>query len=246
MRVLVTRPRHQSEQLIHALETKGYTADLLPLLEIQPAVFSSSGRQDIVEKLDNADKVIAVSANAANLSLPLLSECISADSEKLFDLFAIGPSTAKVLEQEGYQVKIPEGEYNSESLLELSVFAQIENQRIALLCGRGGRDYMEQILAERGAQIDRIELYTRIPITDNKINSEQLSEPDVMTAMSGDTVEALESVLNDSDLLDWKKIPLVVPGKRVADIAFERGFTKVLSSKKPTTESLLDVLVELE
>lgn len=243
MRVLVTRPRHQSEQLINALEAKGHSAALWPLLDIEPVIYTNMKRQNVIEKLQCADKLIVVSANASNLALPLLLACIETDSDKLF---AIGPSTAKVIEQEGYKAKIPEGEYNSESLLELPAFSHIENQKIIVLCGKGGRDYLEQRLREKGAQVERVELYTRVLIPDNKIDTRVLSKPDVLTAMSGDTAAALDGVLVSSGLKDWKNIPLIVPGKRVAGIAFEKGFTKVLCSTKPTTESLLDVLVELE
>lgn len=246
MRILVTRPRHQSEQLIRALENRGHSVDLLPLLNIEPVIFDAAERQNIIDRLARSSKLISVSANASDLAVPLLSELFRANSESNYELFAIGPSTASVLEKEGYKVQMPEGEYNSEALLELSAFNQINGQKISLLCGQGGRDYLQQKLSAKGAQVERIELYRRTPITDTRIDAKVLSRPEVLTAMSGDTVEALDSVLLDSNLPDWKKMPLIVPGKRVADIAFERGFTEVLCSQKPTTESLLDVLVELE
>lgn len=237
MRVLVTRPRHQSEKLLHALDKRGYQSDFLPLLQIVPFELSAADRLSIRKIIESVDKVIAVSANAAELGLGYLGP----PGEK--QLFAIGSATASVLKAEGYSVKVPEGDYNSESLLALADFEQVKGERIAILCGCGGRDYLELKLAEKQAHIDRIELYQRQPIKHRQI---QLNRPDVLTAMSGDTAQALANALVDSGLADWQAIPILVPSERVSTIAYESGFTKILAAPKPTTESLLDLLVELE
>ena len=242
MRVLVTRPRHQSEHLIQALESQGHTADLFPLLEIQPLAYSDEQQKSLLSLLADAEKIIAVSANAAQLVLPLLA---TMETPLGKPLFGIGPGTARVLEQQGYSVKIPEDEYNSESLLALPEFSDIERQKVVMLCGMGGRDYLQQNLVERGAEVERLELYRRIPLPNNQIDQSLLAEPEVLTAMSGDTVEALNSVLKQSGLEAWKSKPLIVPGRRVADIASDCGFSQVLSSTKPTTESLMQVLGSL-
>lgn len=242
MRVLITRPRHQSEKLLQALEARGYTADLLPLLEIVPLEFSETDKESILGTLSSADKIISVSANASELLQPLLAKL--SKSDKAF--FAIGPATAKILESVSCSVQIPETDYNSESLLALPEFEEIENQRIVLLCGKGGRDYLELMLAKSGAKVERIELYTRKALKPEQVDLASLGKPDVLTAMSGDTAKALADSLDNSGFPDWKTIPIIVPGDRVAEIAFESGFTKVLAALKPTTESLLDALVELE
>ena len=242
MRVLVTRPRHQSEHLVQALESRGHTAELFPLLEIQPLSYSDEQQKSWISALADADKIIAVSANAATLVLPLLAAVQPPLSKPLF---AIGPGTARVLEQQGYRVTTAEGEYNSESLLALPAFSAIERQNLVMLCGVGGRDYLQQNLLERGAEVERLELYRRIPLPHNPIDQNLLAEPEVLTAMSGDTVKALNRVLSQSGLDAWKSKPLIVPAGRVADIASGCGFSQVLSSTKPTTESLIQVLENL-
>ena len=243
MKVLVTRPEHQSEQLIRALESRGHQPQLLPLLEIEPLVCSDGQKRAILKKLQAADKIIAVSANAATLALPHLAEMKGAGAASLF---AIGPATATALEAGGYSASIPQSEYNSEKLLALPAFGRIEDQAIVLLCGRGGRNYLELELSGRGAGVERIELYTRTPVVKDKIDPETLAEPDILTAMSADTVAALAALLIDSSLTRWQSIPLIVPGRRVADIASAKGFSKVLVAQKPTTESLLEVLGSIE
>lgn len=242
MRVLVTRPRHQSEQLIKALESHGFEPELLPLLDIQAIRFPEASEQAFVKKLAEADKIVAVSANAAEMALPFFAQL----TEISADLFAIGPSTAAVLQAKDYVVHIPEQQqYNSEALMALPAFQQIEGQSILLLCGQGGRDYLEQSLKHGGAKVDRMELYQRVPLPDSHLGLNDIASPDVLTAMSGDTVEVLDGVLIRSGQPNWKGKPLIVPGERVAKIARDKGFTQVLASAKPTTESLLSLLQQL-
>lgn len=249
MRVLVTRPKHQSEQLLRALDAEGYEIEFLPLLDIQPVPFSPEQRQQAKKQLQLADKLIAVSANAATLALSLLEQVDGLQELSRLSgqgaLFAIGPSTAAVFEAEDYVVKIPDQQYNSETLLALDDFHQLSGQSVLLLCGQGGRDYLEQGLAEQDVRVTRLDLYKRVPLPKTEVDLERISAPDVLTAMSGDTVEALNRVLAEEHS-NWKNRPLIVPSQRVAEIAKEKGFTKVLASAKPTTESLLNILVELE
>lgn len=197
---------------------------------------------DRVQRLSTADKVIVVSANAADLALPLLA-MLSSENKDTF--FAVGPSTAGVLEAEGYQVHIPENQYSSEGLLELWPLKSVQDQTIAIVCGSGGREYLERRLYERGAVVDRIELYRRRPIAVDREAIQSMDSPDIVTAMSGDTLNALSSTLINENRQNWKNLPLIVPSQRVAEMAVESGFTKVITAAKPTAESLLDLVVEL-
>lgn len=242
MRILVTRPRNQTEQLVRMLELMGYETECLPLLDILPVTLEDSEIDRLVSDINSADKLISVSANAANASLPLLEKKTARDMP---ELFSIGPSTAAVYENVGYKVSIPESNYNSESLLELKEFSDIKNQKILIFCGQGGRDYLEQTLSERGAEVKRAELYARVPAALEKLKLESVQQPDVLTAMSGDTVTALSLALNAVGKEAWQDLPLIVPGVRVEGIARERGFTDIHPTEKPNTESLLDTLGKL-
>lgn len=252
MKVLITRPRYQSEHLIRSLKEEGYETELMPLLDINPIEYSLSDKSKWVELLRQADFIISVSANAARLSLLLLSamiESIDDESGEFKKLYAIGPATAKIFSGAGLTACVPESQYNSESLLALPDFNQLENKKVVILCGEGGRDYLEQKLNEMGAISERIELYTRIPIFYKPLDQVSNPTPDVLTAMSGDTLNALASVIdssNDFVRKKWKTLPLIVPSERVARIATERSFTKIYITAKPTSDSLLAVLGQLE
>lgn len=241
MRILVTRPKNQATQLVEELQVAGYETDCLPLLEIVPSQLSEEEETRALEMLEKCSRLIAVSANAARLALPYLKKAAFSQP-----VFCIGPSTARVLEQEGYEVRIPEGNYNSESLLSLPDFKVKSGQAVAILCGQGGRDYLEEKLAEMGASVSRIELYTRRPQAIETLEIEHLDIPDALTAMSGDTAEALARALDLTGRVEWKALPLIVPGNRVRGIAERLGFDQVIETDKPTTEGLIDTLGKMQ
>lgn len=253
MKVLITRPRYQSEHLLQELRKQGYETELLPLLDIEPIAYSEQQKQQWVQRLLQAHFIISVSANAARLAVNLL-DAVNLKSNSALPLYAIGPSTARVFSEAGFNTRIPETNYNSESLLELPDFNylngsnHLKGKQVVILCGEGGRDYLERKLHEAGAKTERIELYQRAPINHDQLGIEQLSEPDVLTAMSGDTVNALARAIdasNISTINQWKDLPLIVPSERVAYIASEQSFTKIVTAEKPTTDSLLGALGQL-
>ena len=241
MRILVTRPKNQATQLIEELHSAGYQTDCLPLLNIVPTKLSETEACRSVELLTLADKIITVSANAARASLPLLGK-----AKNTPELFCIGPSTADVLREHGYETKIPTGSFNSEALLKLPDFHAVKGQTVVILCGQGGRDYLEDKLTDLGAKVRRVELYTREPLDIEDLDIEHMEIPDALTAMSGDTTEALARALDLSGRGEWKSLPLVVPGKRVSAIAESLGFGQIIAADEPTTQGLIDTLEKMQ
>ena len=241
MRILVTRHKNQATQLVDDLHSAGYQTHCLPLLSIVPIPFSDREISQSAEIIKSSDKIIAVSANAARQSLVLLEQ-----AENAQPLFCVGPSTADIFREQGYEVRIPAGSFNSETLLKLPEFASIKGQTVTIFCGQGGRDYLEEKLADSGAKVRRVELYTREPLDVEALDIERMEIPDVLTAMSGDTVEALARALDMTGRGEWKSLTLVVPGKRVRAIAEGLGFDQVIEADKPTTEGLIDALRKMQ
>jgi uroporphyrinogen-III synthase len=241
MRILVTRPKSQATQLVDDLHSAGYQTDCLPLLNIVPMQLSGEETAKALEIIKSSDKIIAVSANAARQSLPLLEQ-----SNYSQPLFCIGPSTAEVFRDHGYEVKIPAGSFNSETLLKLPEFVSVKGETVAILCGQGGRDYLEEKLADLDAKLRRVELYSREPLDVEDLEIEHMEIPDALTAMSGDTAEALARALDLTGRGEWKSLPLVVPGNRVRAIAEGLGFDQIIAADKPTTEGLIDTLEKMQ
>jgi uroporphyrinogen-III synthase len=153
--VLVTRPEHQAAPLCRALEAEGAAVFRFPALEIRPlaAVQELGSRLGGIERFD---LVVFTSANAVRYGAALL------EGHREIELAAIGPATARALDQAGYHVAVqsPEGA-DSESLLRQPELMTLTGRRVLLIKGSGGRELLREELARRGATVAILDVYRR-------------------------------------------------------------------------------------
>src|SRR5271165_1783113 len=109
--VLVTRPEQQAMPLCRLLENQGASTLRLPAIEIK----ALGNRRETAARfsaLEKFDVIIFTSTNAVRFGASLL------DQKRDLTLAALGPATARALNQAGYRVAIqPAGTFDSESLL---------------------------------------------------------------------------------------------------------------------------------
>ena len=257
-RLLLIRPQRQDDQLLTMLENKGAEVTHYPVMSIQAVVESPQLEQkspqlekespqlekespqpepksqkikDQILELDNFHKAIVVSGNAAELSLEWIDKYWPMFPVGI-DYFAVGERTAELLKQAGIDALHPRGRQNSEELLKLEPLQELDNQRIIIFRGVGGREILGETLIERGARVEYCELYKRV------INSEQLAlaqqqETDCLIAHSGELIQAMGEAGKAADT------PVVVPSERVAAIARDLGYRQVFSAKNALPESML-------
>src|SRR5579859_6308566 len=141
--VLVTRPELQAMPLCRLLEAQGATTLRLPALEIRPL----KDRRALAEQLGalySFDVIIFTSANAVRFGVSFL------DQRRDLTLAAIGPATARALNQAGYRVAInPPNAFDTEALLSHSKLAHVSGHRILLIKGSDGRLLLQQELTRR-------------------------------------------------------------------------------------------------
>lgn len=157
--VLITRPEQQAGPLCRLFEAQGAAVYRLPAISIvehpdRRAVFAQ------LSPLPDFDLIIFTSVNAVRFGAPLLA------GRRDLTLAAIGPATARALNQEGYRIGIvpPEG-FDSEHLLESPRLRSIAGARVLLVKGAGGRELLEQTLTGRGARVQVATVYERRPAT---------------------------------------------------------------------------------
>lgn len=98
--------------------------------------------------------------------------------------------------------------------------------RVVLLKGLGGRDFLIRQLSQMGAIIAQVNLYQRVP------NQEVLSQlPKLLGCQSFSAIMAGSGELLNTMLMaspeNVVRTPVIVPSERVAEIAIEKGFSKV-------------------
>lgn len=250
-RVLITRPAHQQPPLITGLQVRGAKTISLPLLAITAP---SRGEQaDVLRRqllaLDSYELLVFISSNAVREGCKAIDDYWPQFPVGL-DLLAIGPSTAALAEElTGQRVRSAAVGMTSEDLLELDSFTNIEGRRIGIFRGEGGRDFLAQQLRKRGAQVDYFDVYRREELNYEDIQVREAlieSEPTLLTAMSGQTLQALRSLIDQLSEPHADKLltlPVIVPSQRVRDLAAEMGFENPIAAPGADLDALLQALV---
>ena len=240
-RVLVTRPATQAGALCHAIEAAGGEAIRFPVIRISPqapqAVAGALGR------LPDADIVIFVSRNAADLGLPFVQDGGAA-------IAAVGPATAAAIEARGVRVDIiPDGGFDSEHLLGHPALRSVEEKSILIVRGESGRELLREELEARGALVNYLPVYRREL---NKLSPEciaavdrdwQAGRIDCVTVMSVGTFENLVAQLPPTSLEQLRQTPLVAPGERVIQTACDQmpGIRAILAPG-PRADDMVNAL----
>ena len=238
--VLVTRPDHQADALCDLVESAGGKPIKLPMLEILPPQDEDAARRKL-SLVEQYDWLIFTSMNAAQGALRLAPENIQWPD----NLASIGSATAKMVRDVGIGDSIvPESGRSSEALLQHPQFFDVEGKRILIIKGEGGRDLLSRALLSRGASVDSVDVYRRVPAKIDPDHLEGLAdEADVMVITSGESLEQLAS-LTKSGRSALYSMQLVVPSQRVVQMAEELGFICTpLVPKQISDQAILDELI---
>lgn len=172
------------------------------------------------------DLIIFTSANAVRFGAPLL------DQARDLTLAAIGPATARALNQAGYRVAVQPLSHaasDSEGLLDHPRLEHIAGRRVLIVKGAGGRPLLEQELARRGAQVLTAEVYRRLPaspssaVLDDLLARFAAGTVQVITATSVEIASSLLEFAPPALRARFEQAHWLVPGARIAAALRERG-----------------------
>jgi len=242
--VLVTRPRHQTEELSALIAAAGAGVIHFPVLEIVPLSPDNAGA-DIIEQLDTADIAIFISANAVEQADIRVRQQLGQWPAQL-QLAVVGRSSAQALARAGLRVDIcPEHGFNSEALLALPAMQQVRDKRIVIFRGQGGREKLAAELRQRGARVDYVEVYRR---QRPKGDLSPLRQDGQLGRISAIIIASNESLQNLYDLAgtadrDWLlNTPLAVISRRCAELAQQLGFRHYNIAKEASNQGLFEAV----
>lgn len=229
--ILVTRPEPQGHELCALLKKQGARTYYIPTFSIHPRAVHLS--------LFEPDIAIFISANAVKYypfkTFPTSTRYL-----------AVGVATAVALMERGVIAQQPEHSH-SEGLLALPVLNHVQGKEIAIFCGVGGRDLLQNTLKKRGAHCQRYEVYERRCALQEAAHLQQVLKEialDYVICTSGENLLCLEQ-LAGSEITRLHAIPLLVISKRIAALALEHGFTQVRAMRESFDNiSLVKQLVE--
>ncbi len=242
MGVAITRPINQAKKLSQLIEAAGGSVISFPLIEIV-GLEDYTAFEHVIADINTYDWIVFISSNAVQNSLPrLLKQGIPPH----LNFAAIGPTTAQSLQTFGIaNVLIPEGRFDSESLLSLPAMQDMQNKKVMIVRGIGGRDVLANTLTERGAQVTFAECYQRINPQANCQLLEQAYHDGKLHAIVVTSSEAMRYLLEMAGQSDWlQQTTLCVNHARVAEQPLQMGL-KVKIVNASGDEAMLKILADI-
>lgn len=242
--ILVTRPQPQADELAELIVAEGGKAVACPTFSIEDPL-DKDALQTAIQQLDEADIVIFVSPNAVKKAMPLLQAVWPKLPENLL-ITAVGKSTQKVLKAYGLKsVLCPEDEFNSEALLSLPVFNQIQNRMILIFQGETGRGLLENVLTTRGANVRLAICYRRVltpHIPASTVFNWQKIGINCIVYTSAEGMLNLFQLIDESFHRWLKTLPSVVVSTRLAEIAKGIKIDTIIQSHGADSASIIEAL----
>lgn len=173
--LLNTRPAHQADALSQQITQMHGCVLACPTLDIQWCFATDKSARE-PGLIDAYDKVIFTSANAVRgiFHCPLKQSLIDPLSRReAIDLDHYSPQTqcyaiGLATQQAGLEYELPlevlsKSAFDSEALLAHPVMKSIQGESIVIVKGCGGRDLLTKTLRSRGAKVESVDVYQRVP-----------------------------------------------------------------------------------
>ncbi|MDE9540459.1 uroporphyrinogen-III synthase [Xenorhabdus bovienii] len=245
MSILITRPDPAGEQLVKRLRAMGKMAFSAPLITVYPGGDLPLLSQKL-QRLSAGDLVFLLSKNAVHYANEqLLQEGLSWPDKLSY--YGIGKSTSLMFHQKtGLEILWPEQGETSEDLLQLPILQRVNDKKILLLRGNGGREVIASTLRNRGGKVDYCECYSRQPIKYHVADfSRHWQQYGIKTLVvtSGEMLQLLYNLVTDDDGKAWLlSCDLIVVSERLANIARTLGWQTIKVAKSADNDALMQAL----
>jgi uroporphyrinogen-III synthase len=236
VRVIVSRPGVQGEQLARKLTDAGVDIDARhgPTLAIKTL--------SLIPPVSHYDYMIFISPSAVEASV-LQDPGFARHAETIL---AVGTGTGRTLHDAGIKkVLVPET-FNSEGLLAMPELQQVKNLRILVVKGVGGRPVLRETLVQRGARVDSLDVYQRQPV---QVAAETWrwfwAEPGkrVLTCASIETLEAFDKQRQADNLP--ADVTICVASDRIAEACRRLGYTSIINAGGAANDYFVTTLKQM-
>jgi uroporphyrinogen-III synthase len=230
------RPRGQHASMRRAAQALG--GEVIGLSPWALAARSDPATRSALVSALGADRVVFTSPSAVQAAARLAPLAGPHGGNWL----AVGAGTAAALAAYGAEDVQAPGRMDSEGLLDLPGLAGVEGLRVALVTAPGGRGLLGPALMARGAHLQRVEVYARVPLTPPPRLLQRLRGRRGPWVLALSSAEALEWLLAQvpADLLGrMRQSPVVAASERLAGLAAEAGFARVQRAEGPQPAQLV-------
>lgn len=230
--------------LCRLLEAQGASTLRLAAVEIK-ALGDRRALAAQLGTLENFDVIIFTSANAVRFGASFLEQ------KRDLTLAAVGPATARALNQAGYRVAIQPGEsFDTEGLLRHPRLERVAGHRILMIKGVDGRQVLQQELTRRGAAVVSADVYERARAIPGAAALAAVHERFAAGEMHVITATSLEVGRNLLDMAtpelrgEFERAHWLVPGERIAAGLRELGMqAPLLQAESAEDQDLVTALI---
>lgn len=236
--VLVTRAAHQADHLCRLIERSGGRALRFPALEIAGPSDPARARAQLAQ-IEQYDLAVFVSPNAVACTMPLLADGLP----RSLRVAALGRASAAALRAAGRAADIvPEGRYDSETLLAMPELAAMDGRRVIIFRGDGGRPLLGESLRQRGAEVHYVEVYRRLcPRVDAApLLRRWRDQVDLVSVTSNTILDNLHAMLGADGQQLLRATPLLVLSQRQRQRARELGCDQVIVARRADDQAIVD------
>ena len=238
LKVLVTRPKDQAQNLCDLITQADGEAIAFPVIEI---VEIDDEQQSPLE-LDFVDMIIFVSRNAISGFINRLKQPLP----DRIQLVSVGAGTAQSMCDHGLRVDLqPDQLIGSEGLLLMPDLAIMSGKQVLIVRGQGGRELLADTLKRRGAKVSYLEVYQRILPSPTEIACQQALGSDTIICTSVEGVKNLVLLLQKGLKILHDK-PMLVVSERIKKTAVLLGFNQVRVTESASDIDVIELLTKMD
>ncbi|WP_416306606.1 uroporphyrinogen-III C-methyltransferase [Neptunicella sp. SCSIO 80796] len=230
---LLFRPQPKCELSCQKMRDAGLTVHGLPLQAISADENEIKRFTEQFTALPAKSCVVFTSTYAAEFAVKAMNNTAWPAQ---YSYFAVGKSTASILQQAGINVRLPK-RFDSEGLLEMAELIDVANKTVVIVKGHHGRMELDKELTERKAEVQVYNLYQRTSMELEKARQTwQKPAIQCIIATSGEQVELAFEQFDSEWLcsLTW-----ITVSQRIVDILAGKDVSKVILSTDATDDALI-------
>lgn len=252
--IVITRPERQAEEMIRLIKERGANAYLFPVIETAWST-NLAPLDRALEQIALYDCFLFTSVNGVHYFFKRIDELYNLQtissliSEK--KIAAIGPKTARALENYGIKVTPLPASFKQESLVEqLKIeFKSQSTKEIHILFpqAKSARKLLGEQLRHIGMRVDEVEAYRTIKVDQSHKVKEEFLEMlqhkriDVITFTSPSTIISFFENLADSSWREYlDSVAIACIGPITAQAARKIGLQVTIEADIYTVEGLLE------
>ncbi len=246
-RVLVTRTRQQASSLSEKIEDLGGEATEFATIKIEkPESYDEIDKA--MGEIQKYDWIIFTSVNGVHAFFDRMKK-LDFDIRLLHKarLCAIGPSTAKALDDMGFNIEFVPAEYRAEAIVEGLRDKIQPGQHVLLPRADIGREVLISEIEKMGARVDNIHVYrTVVPEQDRNKLMTILKETqiDVITFTSASTVKNFLQILGEENKGLLENISLAVIGPITEETMVQYGLKADIQAVEYTIDGLVTAITK--